>query len=451
MTARERQRRRRQRSRDPARTMLIVGGAIFCAVALIVVAGFAYITSIADKVPQLSDLKVTNYGVASTVYAADGSKLGLIKSTILRQPISDTEMPQYLRDATLAIEDHSFYQHGAIDYLSLIRAAITDVTSGKTLEGGSTITMQLVRNLYPVAVGDSRTFSRKLKEAIVASRFEKAHSKLWILTDYLNTVSYGTVGGQTAEGVQAASWMFFNHPASKDTLAESALLAGLPQAPTTYNPFANPADATLRRNQVLAAMAQYGYITAARAAIAEHEPLGVKPNNYYKDFHESYFIDFVTAELRARYGERTLAAGDLKVYTTFNPHLSALAKQAIEGVLNLPNDPSAALVSENPNNGYVDTMAQSGNYADSQYNLATQAQRQPGSTFKAIDLAEALSRGIDPFTTTYLSHTLQAGWLAPSSRSSPPISARTASRGWPTPSASCRARCTATRPRRSAA
>ena len=158
-------------------------------------------------------------------------------------------------------------------------------------------------------------------------------------------------------------------------------------------------------------MAQYGYISRSGRAIAQGKPLGVKPNNYYKDFHESYFIDFVRQELRRRYGEKVLAAGDLKVYTTINLHLGAIAKHAINGVLNEPGDPSSALVSEDPNNGYVDTMAQSGSYAQSQYNLATQAHRQPGSTFKAIVLAEALSRGIDPFTTEYLSHTLEPGWL----------------------------------------
>jgi len=222
-TARDRQRRRRGRRKDPIRVVFVVAGALIGAVAIILVAGVAYVAAIASKVPPLDQLKVTTYGVASTVYDADGAKLGLLKSTILRQPVPSTQMPAYLRDATVAIEDHGFYQHGAIDYLSLIRAALTDLTSGKTLQGGSTITMQLVRNLYP-SVGDEKTFSRKIKEAVVAERFEKAHSKLWILTDYLNTVPYGTVGGQTAQGVQAASYLFFDHPAADDTLAQAALL-----------------------------------------------------------------------------------------------------------------------------------------------------------------------------------------------------------------------------------
>ncbi|MGD0384959.1 MAG: transglycosylase domain-containing protein [Solirubrobacteraceae bacterium] len=379
-------------------------------IAVILLAGVIVVAAIASKVPPLDKLPPITAGQASTVYYADGSEIGLIKSTILRQPISSLQMPEYVREATVAIEDQRFYQHGAIDYLALARAALTDLTAGQALQGGSTITMQLVRNLY---LPDDRTFAFKVKEAVIAQRLEQAHSKAWILTAYLNSVPYGTdAQGQTAEGVQAASWTFFDQPASRDDLAQSALLAGLPQAPSEYNPFLHPAVAAQRRNTVLAKMAQLGYISAATAASAERSPLGLVPNNHYGNFRDNYFLDFVKGELIAKYGAARVAAGDLKVYTTINPHLQALARAAIDGVLNLPTDPSAALVSENPANGYVDAMAQSGTYAQSEFNLATQAHRQPGSTFKAIVLADALAHGIDPFTTDYLSHTLEPGWLA---------------------------------------
>ena len=262
--------------------------------------------------------------------------------------------------------------------------------------------MQLVSNLY---LSNQKTFARKVEEAVIAERLEKTHSKLWILKTYLNTVPYGTVDGQTAEGVEAASRVFFDHPARYDTLAQSALLAGLPQAPSDYNPFTNPGAARARRNEVLAKMAQQGYITGEprgrRAGAA-----GAAPQPLLRQLRDNYFLDFVDQELINHYGAARIAAGDLKVYTTINPHLQTIAKAAIDGVLNLPGDPSAALVSENPANGYVDAMAQSGTYAQSQFNLATQGHRQPGSTFKAIVLADALAHGIDPFTTTYLSHTL---------------------------------------------
>jgi penicillin-binding protein 1A len=390
--------------------VLIAIGAVFGMIVVAALAGVIVVAAIAAKVPPLDKLVPITAGQASTVYYADGSEIGLIKSTILRQPIAGAQMPNYLREATVAIEDQRFYQHGAIDYLALARAALTDLTAGQTLQGGSTITMQLVRNLY---LPDDRSFAFKVKEAVIAQRLEQAHSKSWILASYLNTVPYGTdAQGQTAEGVQAASWTFFDKPASQDDLVQCALLAGLPQAPSDYNPFRHPATATARRNEVLAKMAQLGYISQATADAAEQASLGLVPNNHYGNFRDNYFLDFVRQELVDKYGEARVNAGALKVYTTINARLQAIAKAAIDGVLNLPTDPSAALVSENPADGYVDAMAQSGSFTQSQFNLATQAHRQPGSTFKAIVLADALAHGIDPFTTTYLSHTLEPGWLA---------------------------------------
>jgi penicillin-binding protein 1A len=355
---------------------MIAVGAVFGMLTVVVLAGVIVVAAIAQKVPPLDKLVPITSGEASTVYYSDGSQIGLIKSTILRQSIASSQMPRYLREATVAIEDQRFYQHGAVDYLALARAALTDLTAGQTLQGGSTITMQLVRNLY---LPDDRSFSFKVKEAVIAQRLEQAHSKPWILTAYLNTVPYGTdAQGQTAAGVQAASWTFFDQSASRDDLAQSALLAGLPQAPTEYNPFDYPRAALQRRNVVLAKMAQLGYISSEKAAAAEATPLGLVANNHYGNFRDNYFLDYVKGELVAKYGQARVAAGGLKVYTTIDPHLQTLARAAIDGVLDLPTDPSAALVSENPANGYVDAIAQSGTYAQSEYNLATQGHRQPG-------------------------------------------------------------------------
>jgi penicillin-binding protein 1A len=407
MTASERQRRRRMRRKDPTRVILIAGGALLGVLVVAVLAGAAVVSSIAAGVPPLKDLKPLISGQASTVYYSNGQVAGLIPSTVLRTPIAYSQMPRNIRQATVAIEDQRFWSTGAIDPLSLARAALTDLTSGKTLQGGSTITMQLVRNLY---LPDDHTFKFKIKEAVIAERLEEAHSKEWILKSYLNYVPYGTVDGQTAEGIESASWIFFDRPARDDTLVQAALLAGLPQAPSEYNPFLYPTAATQRRNIVLAKMAQLGYISQATANAAEKAPLELKANHHYQ-LGGSYLTDFIRGELIAKYGLKRLEDGGLSIYTTLSPQLGSLARNAITGVLDLPTDPSAALVSENPHNGYVDTMAQSGSYSRSQYDLATQAQRQPGSTFKAIVLADALAHGIDPFTTDYLSHTLEAGWL----------------------------------------
>jgi penicillin-binding protein 1A len=409
MTARDRQRRRRRHSSDPARLILIGFAALFGTIIVAIGIVLGYVVAIADNVPPLSQLKQVSNGANSTVYAADGSSLGTILSDTIRSPIPSSQIPSILKEATVAIEDQRFYQHHGVDFQGIIRAAMTDLTSGKTLQGGSTITMQLVRNLY-VGV-DEKTLKRKIKEAVLAERLEKVHNKDWILTDYLNTVPYGAEGGQDALGVQAAARIFFDKSAGQLTLPQAALLAGLPQAPSEYNPFSNPKAALVRRNQVLAKMAQLGYITLAQQAYADAAPIGTKHGNYYSHRTQNFFFNYVQQQLIAKYGANTVLQGGLKVYTTLNLGLQRQAQKAMAEVLDEPGDPAAAIVTENPKNGQVEAMAQSSTYQQTQYNLATEGQRQPGSTFKAIDLAQALSIGIDPDTTEYDSHPLPPDWL----------------------------------------
>jgi penicillin-binding protein 1A len=269
--------------------------------------------------------------------------------------------------------------------------------------------MQLMRNLY--LGGDQRTIRQKIIEAKLAIEYEKHHSKHSILTSYLNGVPYGTVGGQTAIGVQAAARIFFDKPVHQLDLQQAALLAGLPQAPSQYNPFADPAAARERRNEVLAKMAELHYITSAQAAAAEAAPLGVHRGTFYSQRREDFFFEYVREQLVHRYGAKTVQQGGLKVYTTIDLNMQRLARKAIAEVLNQPEDPASAIVTLNPANGDIEAMAESQSYDKSQYNLAADGHRQPGSTFKAIDLADALSRGVDPNSTYYLSHTLAAGWL----------------------------------------
>jgi penicillin-binding protein 1A len=401
MTARERQRRRRRHSSDPARLVLIGLGVIFGSgvVALGIVVG--YVVSIADSVPALSTLKAIDDGANSTVYAADGTFLGTILSDKLRTPIPSAQIPDVLKQATVAIEDQRFYQHHGVDFQGIIRAAATDLSSGRTLQGGSTLTMQLVRNLY---VGnDQRSLKRKIREAVLAQQLEKAHPKDWILTDYLNTVPYGTVGGQNAYGVQAAARIFFNRTVGELTLPQAALLAGLPQAPSLYNPFDAPASAMQRRNEVLNKMAQQGYITATQAIDAEATPLHVAHGNYYTARRENFFFDYVRQQLIERYGANTVLQGGLKITTTINLKFQQAARASIQRILGQPGDPASAIVSIDPRNGYIRAMAESKTYDKSQFNLAAQGHRQPGSTFKTVVLMTGLRRGVDPNATYYTS------------------------------------------------
>ena len=375
--------------------------------ALLITVG--YVLSVAQSAPSIAELTPKLPGATSEVFAANGTRLGFIQSDELRTPITSAQMPKLLREATVAIEDQRFYKNNGVDLTGIFRSAVKDLVHGQALQGASTITMQLMRNMY--LGSDTHSFKQKIDEAKLAIEFNKNHSKKTILTDYLNSVAYGTVGGQTALGVQAASRIFFSESAYQLNLQQAALLAGLPQAPSEYNPFLYPSAARARRNEVLAKMAELKYITHAQAATAERAPLGVHHGDYYARRQESFFFEYVRKELVNRYGANTVEQGGLKVYTTIDLAMQAKARKAIAEVLNEPGDPASAIVTIDPHTGYIDAMAESESYDQSQYNLASQGHRQPGSTFKAIVLADALAHGVDPNSTYYVSHTLSPGWL----------------------------------------
>ncbi len=382
----------------------ILGAAV---IAVIVAVG--YVFSVAQSAPSLASLKANIAGASSQVFAADGTRLGFIQSDELRTPITIAQMPTDLRNATIAIEDQRFYKNNGVDLTGIFRSAAKDLLNGQALQGASTITMQLMRNLY--LGSDTHSFKQKIDEAKLAIEYTKHHSKSSILTDYLNSVAYGTVGGQTALGVQAASRIFFDESASHLDLQQSALLAGLPQAPSQYNPFLYPSAARTRRNEVLAKMAELHYISPTRASAAENAPLEVRHGNYYTQRQEGFFFEFVRRQLVEHYGLSQVERGGLKVYTTIDLGMQREARNAISEVLDEEGDPASAIVTIDPHNGDIEAMAESESYDQSQYNLASEGHRQPGSTFKAIVLADALSRGVDPNSTYYLSHTLAPGWL----------------------------------------
>jgi penicillin-binding protein 1A len=385
-------------------------GGLACAVAIGGVVAIGYVLSVAQSAPSLDALQPKLAGASSQVYAANGTRLGFIQSDVLRTPITTAQMPDILRKATVAIEDQRFYQNNGVDLTGIFRSAVKDVIHGQALQGASTITMQLMRNMY--LGSDTHSFKQKIDEAKLAIEYNKHHSKQTILTNYLNSVAYGTVGGQTALGVQAGACIFFNESASQLNLEQAALLAGLPQAPSEYNPFLYPSAARKRRNLVLGKMAELHYITRAQAAEAQSAPLGVRHGDYYTRRQESFFFEYVRKQLVRRYGLNKVEQGGLKVYTTIDLNMQRKARNAIATVLNEEGDPASAIVTIDPHTGYIKAMAESESYDQSQYNLASQGHRQPGSTFKAIVLADALSRGVDPNSTYYNSHTLSPGWLS---------------------------------------
>jgi penicillin-binding protein 1A len=367
------------------------------------IAGAAWLINVYDSAPSLASLRPITKGAISKVYAANGSLIGVIHSDNIRQPIPSAKIPQALKDATVAIEDKRFYSHGGIDPSAIVRAGWEDlIAGGKPVEGGSTITQQLVRNLYIANPQD--TLRRKIIEAHLANDEEDQHSKDWILTAYLNTAPYGTNGGATAIGVEAAAQTYYSKRAEDLTLPEAAMIAGLPQAPSQYNPLLNPRAALARRNEVLRAMEQQGDISSSEYLAASGQGLGLHPGNKYSHIRDPYIFDLVKQELEDRYGVNTVQNGGLKVYTTLQPRLQAAAQSAVDScsVCYSGGGPASALASVDPHNGKIVALASTQRYSpESQFNFAAHAQRQPGSSFKVYDLTAAIKQGIDPDTTYY--------------------------------------------------
>src|SRR5215210_509186 len=400
----QRARRRRRRLRDSGRKKLLLAlGLPLALVGVGAIAGAVWVINVYESAPSLASLRPITKGSVSKVYAADGSLIGVIHSDKIRQPVGSAQIPQDLKDATVAIEDRRFYSHGGIDPSAIIRAGWEDLTAGgKPVEGGSTITQQLVRNLYIEDPED--TLHRKIIEAHLANDMEDEHSKDWILTRYLNTASYGTNEGATAIGVEAAAETYYSKHARDLTLPEAAMIAGLPQAPSQYNPLLNPRAALARRNEVLQAMEQLGKISASEYQDAVAQDLGLHPGDKYNRIRDPYIFDLVKQELQDRYGVNTVQNGGLKIYTTIQPELQEAAQNAVDScsVCYSGGGPASALASVDPSNGKIVALASTQRYSlTSQFNFAAHAQRQPGSSFKTYVLTAAIRQGIDPDTTYY--------------------------------------------------
>ena len=376
----------------------VVAFALVVIVTILGVAGATAYQSATAGLPGLDELQPVALGQNSRILDRNGKVLGHITGVTNRTELPYARIPKSLRDATVAIEDKRFYQHNGVDYVRLVGAAVRDVTAGSLKQGGSTITMQLAKNLYDP--GAKRDFSQKIKEAYLANEIEQKYTKDQILAKYLNGVFYG----ENSIGVQAASLTYFNTPVWAISLPQAALLAGLPQAPSAYNPFLNPKDATARRNTVLDEMASQGYVSRADADAAMASDLGLNRGRFYERKKEGYFFDYVRQQLLDEFGEQRVQQGGLAVRTTIDPKLQRAAEQAIARNLGQPDDPAAAIVMIDARTGYIRAMATSQTYgSDSQFNYATQAKRQAGSTFKTFVLTRAIADGTNPYTTIYAS------------------------------------------------
>ncbi|MCL5734932.1 MAG: PBP1A family penicillin-binding protein [Actinobacteria bacterium] len=346
-------------------------------------------------IPSLEDQHQVSLAETTQIYAADGTLLAYLHGVENRTVISGKQIPDSIKHAIVSVEDERFYQHNGVDAEGFIRALVTNLKANKVEEGFSTITMQLVGNLYL----DRRDISltRKFDEMALAWQFEKKYSKDEILDMYLNTVYFGS----NAYGIEAAAKTYFDKDPTDLTLAEAALLAGLPQAPSAYSPRNHPQEAVNRRNLILVKMYEQGFIPLEEARAAIREPLKLAPYSPYTKVQEPYVVAYVRKQLIDMFGEDRVFKGGLRVETTINPAYQKLGMEAISSTLNQKGDPSAALVSIETQTGYIRAMVGGSDYDSSKFNLAAQGRRQPGSAFKTFVLTAAIESGIDPYDTYY--------------------------------------------------
>jgi penicillin-binding protein 1A len=383
-TPRPRRRVRKRRLAALVAVLLVAAGLSFT---------FGLVRAVASEVPAL-DPATQRSDVDTVVYASNGrSVLAVLRGDESRVLVDTEDIAPIMRQAIVSVEDQRFYEHNGVDVRGIARALWQDVQQQSIVEGGSTITQQFVKNAY---IRNERTLARKVREAALAWQLEQRWTKDRILTAYLNTIYFG----HGAYGIQQAARAYFKKSARELSLAESALLAGIPADPTLYDPASNPRNATARRRHVLSMMLQQGkitprqYLRANRAELPAVEDIRL-PGTQGPG---AYFVNYVKDELVAKYGAGRVFGGGLKVTTTIDLALQAKAREAIEKVLPNPDGPAAALVAIDPRTGAVRAMFGGRNFRRSQFNLAAQAKRQPGSAFKPIVLATAMNEGISPVT-----------------------------------------------------
>jgi penicillin-binding protein 1A len=376
----------------------LVGLMILAGIALM---GLRTVAAAQNDLPSLADQGEINLAQTSEIYANDGTVLAYLHGVENRTIIGSGDIPNNLRYAVVAVEDARFYQHSGVDFEGVLRAFAADVNNKNASQGSSTITMQLVGNLY--LDRKEKTLTRKIDEMALAWQFEKKYSKSEILDMYLNTVYFGS----GAYGIQAASLSYFDKSPSELTLAEAALLAGVVQQPYANSPRVDLKQSTARRNIVLQKMYQQNYITAAQFAQAEAEPVKLTTKSVYAQNQDPYVVAYVQSQLTQIFGgSDRVFKGGLRVYTTIIPAYQRQATKSIKTVLDRKTDPAAALVSIEPSTGYIRAMVSSSDFSTTKFNYATQGKRQPGSAFKTFALTAAVEAGINPWTTVYVSKPL---------------------------------------------
>ncbi|MEW6181839.1 MAG: PBP1A family penicillin-binding protein [Bacillota bacterium] len=379
--AEEKRAKRKQTMRSAV--LLTVLFAFFSAVSA---GGWVVYTAIRDLPPwQMDSLQ---FGAPSTLYAADGKTVVATLGKVNYIPVPQKEIIPDIKQALIAVEDTRFSQHPGVDPRGIVRALWTDLTHGKAVQGASTITQQLARNAFLIS---SKTLKRKIQEMFLAVQLERHYTKDEILALYLNRVYFG----QGAWGIGAAARTYFNKNAADLGLAEAALLAGLVQAPSYYDPYRNPEEAVAKRNVVLDKMLSCGFITPEEEEQASGEPLNLDRGATVRtEYPYPDFTDYVIATVEKKYGESALFRGGLKIYTTLDIKAQRAVEEEIRNKNNFPPSerdangllqPQTAVVLLDPYSGSIRALAGGREHTvDRQFNRAVQAKRQPGSAFKPI-------------------------------------------------------------------
>lgn len=409
MSSRARRNRGGVKKRQPFLKVLIV------LAVLVIVVGIGGIAAVAvgafwlQDLPDYKDAKAYNVAEKTKVYASDGTTLLAEFYLENREPVTSlNDISRYVVEGTVATEDERFYEHNGVDIAGIMRAVVNNITGGAT-EGASTITQQFVRNTILADEAQDATLKRKVREAFISLNLEGMYDKNQILLMYLNTINYG----QGAYGIEAASQLYFSKSAKDLTIPEAATLIGIPQSPTYNNPIDNPDNCLNRRNLVLDRMRTHGVITQEQYDEAKATPIELnvtRSENADGLYKYKYFTSYVRETLLEQFSVDEVFKGGLRVTTTLDPQTQDYAEEAMNNKLkSFPDNIEGALVAVDPDNGFIRAMIGGRDYDTNQFNLATQAERQPGSSFKTFTLLAALADGVSPNTNLDCSSHVKIG------------------------------------------
>ncbi|MBF1326849.1 MAG: penicillin-binding protein 1A [Megasphaera micronuciformis] len=376
------------------------------ALVLVIIAGlmFGYIFAAYQSLPEVGNNM--RPAVSSQVFDSQGKLITTLHSDQNRLPIDINKVPKNLQNAFIAAEDNRFYDHIGVDPIGILRAVVTNLTNRGIAQGGSTITQQLAKNAF---LSQDQTLKRKIQEAILALELERKYSKKEILEMYMNQIYFG----RGAYGIQTAAHTYFGKDVGDLTLAECAMIAGLPKSPNYYSSSVN--EATARKNVVVGQMEKYGYITPSQAEEAKKSSLDIKQKSTSNTTDETaYFIDYVTQEIAQKYGDDALYKDGLKISTTLDTDKQHAAVQAMRHLPETHTDdqgltqPQGAIISIDPKTGHI--LAMVGGRGQDSFNRASMAVRQPGSAFKPFVYMTAMEHDMTPDTIMEDKKVEYGGW-----------------------------------------